>query len=189
MMNQSHFGHQPSSEKWERLAIVIDKTTTPKTARFYQFKPGPLEWREDLLQQRVAYRASCFTCHNNGPRALRPVSEGSRTPLSWSEKVKVSLWNLRIKTYGRIKYDERHDVEDKDLAVKFRFEGNPHNDPLLVPVCVKCHNEDSWWARGTLRRQQVSTIRHLVETGQMPPPGFSLTGPDQRKLTDFMHGF
>jgi len=189
MMNQSHFGVDTPSEKWERLAIVIDKTTTPKTARFYQFKPGPLEWREELLAQRAPNRASCFTCHNNGPRSLRPISESTHAPLSWSEKVKMSLWNLRIKTYGRINYDDRHDLEDKDLIVKFRFPGNPHNDPLHVPVCVKCHNENSWWARGTLRRQQVSTIRHLVESGQMPPPGFQLTKQDQRKLQDFLRGF
>ena len=175
MMNQSQVGANAPPHELERLAIVIDKTTSPKTARFYQFKPGPLEWREELLQERTTYRASCFICHNNGPRALRPYAESAKASLSWAEKVKVSLWNLRIKTYGRIQYDPLHDKEDPKLEVHFRYHGDPHNDSLKVPVCLKCHNEDGFFSRGILRRQQIGTIQHLVTTGQMPPPGFSLS--------------
>ena len=42
MMNQSHFGKEASLDVIDRLAIVIDKTKSPKTAFFMQFKLGSL---------------------------------------------------------------------------------------------------------------------------------------------------
>ena len=189
MMNQSHFGRHPGQEKWERLAIVIDKTQSPKTARFYQLPPGPLEWNEDLIQQRVTYRASCFICHNNGPRAIRPLDSSELAALSWSEKVKTALWNFRIKTYGRIHFDKLHDKEDPKLSVPFRYHGSPHEDELKVPVCLHCHKEEGPFARGVLRRQQVGTIAHMVQAGHMPPPGFWMNAREKKQLDLFLNGF
>lgn len=189
MMNQSHEGAKASPEKWERLAIVIDKTVSPKTARYYQLNPGPLAWQEDLLNQRTSYRVSCYICHNNGPRVLRPVMNSERAKLGWLEKIKISLWNLRIKTYGRIHSDPTHDVEDLHQKVPFRYHGKPHDDSLKVAVCMKCHNEEGGLARGELKRQQVGTIQHLVERGEMPPPGFALSKKDEQHLLDFIRGF
>ncbi|WP_413290312.1 hypothetical protein [Bdellovibrio sp. HCB337] len=189
MMKQSHAGRNASPHQWERLAIVIDKTATPKTARYYQFAPGPLEWSEDLLKERVEYRVSCFICHNNGPRGIRPVSDSPLAGMSWNEKLKIGLWNLRIKTYGRILFDKTHDEEDASLNVHFRWHGDPHNDLLKVPVCQKCHNEDGFLSRGSLRRQQIGTIEHLVAKGHMPPTGFQMTVQEKKQLQDFIRGF
>lgn len=188
MMNQSHFGRNPDPEKWERLAIVVDKTTSPMTARYYQVQPGELEWREDLIHQRVSYRASCFICHNNGPRAIRPQADSQLAPLSWNEKVKLQLWNLRIKTYGRIHFDPAHDEEDKTLDVHFRYHGSPHEDELKVPVCLKCHKEEGVFARGPLHRQQIGTIEHMVKAGHMPPPGFTMSPEEKKQLLLFLRG-
>jgi len=44
MMNQSHHGSTVDKSKWDRIAIVINKKSTPKTVRFYQLEPGPLLW-------------------------------------------------------------------------------------------------------------------------------------------------
>ncbi|MBS1972132.1 MAG: hypothetical protein JSU04_17610 [Bdellovibrionales bacterium] len=189
MMNQSHFGRKPPPEKWDRIAIVIDKTKSPKVAYFYQFKPGPLEWNEDLLKQQIPYRASCFLCHNNGPRAIRPMTESSSAPLTLREKIKTAWWNLRIKTYGRVRYDAAEDREDAHREVPFRFRGPPHEDELRVGVCVKCHQNEGLFARGTLQRQQRGTIQHMVEAGHMPPPGFALSQKERSELQDFLHGF
>jgi hypothetical protein len=189
MMNQSHFGRHLRAEQWERLAIVIDKTKSPKVARFYQFKPGPLEWNEDLKLQRVSYRASCFLCHNNGPRAIRPVEDSSLAPMSWKQKLKLIAWNLRIKTYGRIKYSQEHDKEDPALKVLFAYHGGKEEDPLKVPVCQKCHNEDGFLARGFLHRQQAGTIEHMVARHHMPPPGFTVSEKESHQLQDFIRGF
>jgi len=189
MMNQSHFGRDLPHEKWERLAIIVDKTKTPMVARYYQFEPGPLEWSEDLVHKRVNYRASCFICHNNGPRAIRPFTDSELAALTWKEKLKIALLNLRVKTYGRIHYDKVHDEEDKTLEVHFRYHGSPHEDELKVPVCLKCHSEEGFLSRGVLVRQQIGTIRHMVEGGHMPPPGFSLSKKENQQLQDFLHGF
>lgn len=189
MMNQSHFGRKPALDKWDRIAIVINKTKSPKIARFYQFKPGPLEWSEDLLKQQIPYRASCFLCHNNGPRVIRPLSESALAPLTLQEKVKTAWWNLRIKTYGRIHYDPAQDEADLHREVPFRFRGSPHEDELKVRACVNCHKEDGLFARGTLQRQQRGTIEHMVAVGHMPPPGFTLSKKEYGDLQDFLHGF
>ena len=189
MMNQSHYGVDPSKDKWERLAIVIDKKTTPMTARYYQMKPGSLEWNDNLVNERVPYRASCFTCHSNGPRAIRPVSESAAASLSMLDKLKVAVWNLRIKTYPRIHYDKTHEVEDLSMSPPFRHTGPRELDELKVASCIRCHKETGFFSRGTLVRQQSGTIQHMVESGHMPPPGFSLSAKDKKELRDFLRGF
>jgi hypothetical protein len=182
MMNQSHYGLHAPAEKWERLAIVIDKTKTPMTAHFYQLKSGPLEWHDDLVNQQTAYRASCYICHNNGPRAIHPKE------FHWNS-LKAGFWNLRIKTYGRIDFDKAHDIEDAVLKTPFRFHEARENEPLQVKTCLHCHKEEGFLARGLLHRQQTGTITHAVETGHMPPPGFALSDLEKKQLRDFLHGF
>lgn len=189
MMNQSHFGNKAHDSQWERLAIVIDKTKAIKSAKFYQLEAGPLEWSDSLVNKRTPYRASCFTCHNNGPRAIRPMYESTEAPLGLVEKVKLSMWNLRIKTYGRIHYDQSHDEEDKILKVPFRYSEKELNTELKVTACTKCHQEEGFFGRGALRFQQAGVIEFLVDSGQMPPKGFSLTKKDKKELRDFLRGF
>lgn len=189
MMNQSHFGRHPTTGKWERLAIVIDKTKKPMVARFYQLEPGPLVWEDDLVKKRTSYRASCFICHNNGPRALRPIKDSQESSLSWQEQMKVHLWNLRIKTYGRIHYAPEHDQEDRTLKVTFGFHTKEDHDELKVRTCTYCHKEEGLFARGALQRQQTGTIESLVQRGEMPPPGFHLSESEKKELQDFLKGF
>jgi len=189
MMNQSHFGPKPSAHQWERLAIVIDKKKSPKTVRFYQLEPGKLEWSEDLLEKRVLNRASCFTCHNNGPKALRPVYESTNAPLTWTDRLKIQAWNFRIKTYGRIAYDPKHSEEDAHLKVPFRYVKERYNDKLTVKTCTVCHKESGFMARGALERQQTSTIEFMVDNGYMPPPGFKLSEKEKEQLVNFLRGF
>jgi hypothetical protein len=189
MMNQSHFGRHPEAIQWERLAIVIDKTKTPAVAKYYQLAAGPLVWEENLLQKQTPYRASCFICHNNGPRALRPKSESQEASLSFLDRAKIQFWNLRIKTYGRIHYDPEHDEKDKTLAVPFSFHTPEDQDELKVKTCVTCHQERGLFARGALRRQQTGTIKSMVARGEMPPPGFHLSKPEEQQLQNFLMGF
>jgi hypothetical protein len=189
MMNQSHLGRHPTTSQWERLAIVIDKTKTPAVAKYYQLAAGPLVWEESLLQKQTPYRASCFICHNNGPRALRPVSESQEASLSFRDRAKIQFWNLRIKTYGRIHYDRDHDEKDKSLAVPFSFHTPEDQDELKVKTCVICHQEQGLFARGALRRQQTGTIKSMVARGEMPPPGFHLSRQEHKDLQNFLMGF
>ena len=187
MMNQSH--HQLATEEkdWDRLAIVVDKTKSPKVAYFYQLESGSLNWSEKLPQK--SFRASCFTCHNNGPRAIRPNFDSSLASISWKDQLRILAWNLRVKFYGRILADSGLDEADKGLKIPFRHRGNYENEDLKVATCVKCHQESGWIARGTLKRQQLQTIKFMVDSGQMPPPGFSLSSAEKNELGTFLRGF
>lgn len=190
MMNQSHHGPHAEATAWDRLAIVVDKTKTPKVARFYQLKPGPLEWDENAIESSTRpFRISCFLCHNNGPRAIRPNERSSFGPLSLTDRWKITYWNLRIKLYGRVKPDQVHDQLDRSAQTPFRFHGSFANEPLRVAVCLTCHNESGFLARGLLRRQQMATIKFMVESGEMPPRGFGLSGEEKRELARFLDGF
>jgi hypothetical protein len=95
MMNQSHYGTHASNARWERLAIVVDKTKSPPTARFYQLDPGPLVWSDDLPNHRSPFRVSCFNCHSNGPRAIRPLQGSVDADLSWMECQATTTFTLQ----------------------------------------------------------------------------------------------
>ena len=84
MMNQSHDG----GRSFERLAIVVEDSK----ATFYQLEPGALEWSQTPTQRE--FKVSCALCHSNGPRAVRPQDSPS-----WSESIRIALWNLKIKSY------------------------------------------------------------------------------------------
>jgi hypothetical protein len=189
MMNQSHHGLQAADSEWERLAIVVDKSGSESVAKFYQLPAGELKWTEDLPELKTAYRAACFTCHNNGPRALRPEPGASEVFMSWQDRLKIQAWNFRIKTYGRVVRAPEQDDLDKNLAVPFRYVRDPYNDKLNIKTCNYCHNDNGFLARGKLERQQMSTIEHMVDRGYMPPKGFSLSAKEKEQLKDFLLGF
>lgn len=188
MMNQNHHGMAATGSELDRLAIVVDKTTSPKNVRFMQLKPGALVWSEDLINQRVPYKVSCFMCHANGPRAIRP-DYGGLVQNTFVEKMKVMLLNLKIKTQGQIVENEQHAIEDKDLAVPFRHRSKIENDPLLVESCTHCHNENGLFARGFLKRQNFLAINFMVNSGFMPPPGFTVTDKEKTQIQRFTEGF
>ena len=129
--------------------------------------------------------SSCFLCHNNGPRAIHPQDNTA----TLKEKITIAVWNLRIKSYGRVVYNPLHDQEDKKADVVFRHHNKGDNDHLQVKTCISCHTEEGFFARGFLSRQQRGTIKHLVESGQMPPPGYSLNESEKKELKRFLMGF
>ena len=183
MMNQSHAGLRGDLSKWERLAIVVENNK----ASFYQFESGPLDWSEDLLKKQVSYRVSCFMCHNNGPRGIRPDTEG--LDVSATDQVKIFFWNLKIKSYGRILESEEMKSADQRRAIRFKHRSDLDTETLNVKTCLHCHKEDGFFARGQLTRQQAGTIDFLVKNKLMPPTGFSLSKQEQNQIQDFVSGF
>ena len=99
MMNQSHHGLKAELQEWDRLAIVIDKNKSPKEVTFLQLPPGELKWEEGLIKQKINYKVSCFMCHSNGPRAIRPDDKSLQ--VSTFSKAKIFVWNLRINNKKR----------------------------------------------------------------------------------------
>jgi hypothetical protein len=186
MMQQSHKGIKPDVHTWDRLAIVIDKTKSPKQAHFFQLQPGELEWRENPKMKE--FRVSCFLCHSNGPRAIRPQSGSKDVELSLLDRVRIAWWNLRIKSYGRVAYDPSHDASDMIAKVPFRFHSAIDNSPLEVGVCMNCHKDSGLFARGVLTRQNALTIDFMISQGHMPPLWFTLSDSDLKKVRRFLSG-
>ena len=182
LMNQSHEG--VAGKNWDRLAIIVEKNE----AKFLQLPPGELEWSEELLQQSIPNKVSCFTCHSNGPRAIRNDEESS-VSLNVKSRAKIFLWNLRIKSYGRIEESAWHTKRDSKLVRPFRLQSKRDNEVLSVKSCLQCHNNEGFFAREYLTRQNARTIEFMVDQKLMPPLGFSLSKEDRKGLKNFVRGF
>lgn len=184
MMNQSHHGPAAAPSRWDRLAIVMEPGPSGTVARFLQLPPGPLEWRDELLTQGTAYRVSCFMCHRNGPRAIRPDGFAGL-----GQSLRIFVWNLGIKTAGLVAEHPIHAKEDATLKVPFRHRGRLDNETLSVGVCLHCHTDEGLFARGKLTRQNGLAIDFMVRSRLMPPPGFPLSTAERKKIDDFVAGF
>ncbi|MFM8314229.1 MAG: hypothetical protein ACKOA8_08090, partial [Deltaproteobacteria bacterium] len=96
-MLQSHYGPNLPKKDWDSIAIVVEAGK----ALFYQLPQGTERWTESV--QPTPYKAKCLMCHANGPRAIRPNMNSKDVLLNWRERLQIALWNLRIKSYGRLK--------------------------------------------------------------------------------------
>ena len=169
VMNQSHEGIDFPEGKWDRVAIVVDKSQKPYVSKFYQLKPGKLEFNQNI--EVAPLRASCFSCHISGPRAIRPDPEFK---MSLKQKMLISLLNFRIKSYGNSKVKPGHKPLNE---VGFDYNFKYSKQKISLESCNTCHNEDG--IRGPLEIQNLHTIRFLVSKGKMPPWPFSISKFDK----------
>jgi hypothetical protein len=176
MMRQSHQGLGLAIHRWDRLAIVVDRSD--KTVKYYQLKPGKLTWSEN--EAEVPLKVSCFMCHSNGPRLIRPNQDWHLSPL---QKAQVLAMNLRIKTYGPLTTVDH----TRPGATPLRLQGKMENSQLKLALCQECHNRDSIFGRGELTRQNAVTISYLIENEHMPPIG-SLSSKEKQYLKYFIMG-
>ena len=77
----------------------------------------------------------------------------------------------------------------KRIARPFRFRSAYENEELKVKTCMKCHKNTGFFARGHLTRQNMPTIKFMLERGYMPPLGISMTDEEKLKLQNFLAGF
>ena len=173
-MKQSHSGVH--SKLWDDLEIRIDKSKTPYQVSYHQYKDG----------KESEYRASCYLCHANGPRLIRPNYQSQSAPLSAKEKLIIHAMNLRIKSYPRMETVKNDSLK---RIVPLKYEGKLETTSLTVKTCTFCHNSNTFWGRGELKRQQMNTISHLVSTKQMPPWPFKLDKKEQEQLDLYIRGF
>lgn len=187
MMNQSHHRIKADKNKWDRLAIVVDKEKSPTEATFLQLPPGELVWNDNLMKQNINFKVSCFMCHSNGPRAIRPNYKDYNVPLL--SKAKVFIWNLKIKSYGLIKENPKQLTLDEKLEVPFRHRYSADNIELNVKSCNQCHSgENKLFYRNKLTRQNNISIKFMIENKIMPPPGFSISKNDLKEIKKFIRG-
>jgi hypothetical protein len=187
MMNQSHHGVNAQAEQWDRLAIVVDKSTSPNEVLFLQLPPGTLQWSDSLISQGIDNKVSCFQCHSNGPRLIREDKENSK--LSINSKLKILAWNLRIKSYGPLKESPLQDNSFTAETTPFRHQAKIDNEILAVQSCTKCHHgRDELLARNPLTRQNSLAISFMMQNNLMPPLGFSVSQEDKEQIQRFIQG-
>ena len=184
MMNQSHSGAGASAEKWDRIAIVVNRDK--KTAKFYQLKPGKLKWEEPVAEQE--FKVSCRVCHANGPRAIRPLEGLDGKALDFADAFQIWKWNLKIKAYGHLTASANESLDGKKRLIPFQLQGEFANERLKVGICVSCHRDSGPFAHGALTRQNSITIKHMVESGHMPPLGIPLIRSQKLELQRFLSG-
>lgn len=187
LMQQSHFGKNIEPSKWDRLAIVVEKNGSQKTAKFYQLKSEIDNPEESFEKQKISYKVACFICHSNGPRLIRPNFENSH--LSLTDRFKIGLMNFRIKSYGPIYDNEDQKKEDLKSKTPFRYQTEVDNEILNIKSCVKCHNDKNFFGRGYLRRQNLLSIQFMLKNKSMPPSGHIISKKDSVKLELFLKGF
>jgi hypothetical protein len=174
VMRQSHMGKNGDFTNWDRIAIVVEHESK-KSAEFFQLMPGELEFSQDA---QIEKRAVCFTCHSNGPRAIRP--DFAAADVGGWDQLRLFLWNLRIKSYGPISSEK----QKNDPA--FRWQVDIANNVLDVKVCVRCHNDNHVFGRGQLTRQNFPVIDFMLREGLMPPKGFALNASDKNEVLRFI---
>jgi hypothetical protein len=179
LMEQSHQGVKIPQHEWDKIAIVVRKNTKVKVAEFYQLEPGPEPISMNL--KPIGLRASCFMCHSNGPRAIRPNFDSDLVKVSFWDRARIQLWNLKIKTYGPM-----DSYAPTKSSKKFRFEHPFANKELDVKNCTKCHNAQSSFGRGVLTKQNSMVIKFMVENNLMPPPGFKISDQDRAAINEFI---
>jgi len=145
LMNQSHHGANTEAKNLDRLAIVIDKTKTPKVASFYQLDPGPLEWSDKIKVK--PYKVSCFVCHTNGLRAMRPNNHSTGKPLNLVDQLKIKMWNTKIKSYGVVVASQKDQESYKTYYPPFKWKQKSLNKKLNIKTCNYCHKKNGFLAR------------------------------------------
>lgn len=178
LMQQSHSGANAPQHEWDKIAIVVKKDNSIRKAEFYQLAPGPEPISMNL--KPIGLKASCFLCHSNGPRAIRPNLDSQEVKVSYWDQARIQLWNLKIKSYGPMA-----SLAPVSSKKEFRYDHSMANRELKVQSCTKCHNSEMFFGRGVLTKQNFMTIKFMVENKFMPPPGFQLTDQDRAELEEF----
>jgi len=191
MMQQSHEGLPANDEQWSRVDRIAIRVQSHKsdgsTATFLQLAPGKFRDADGKpdLKEITGFRVPCGICHSNGPRVMRPKISSITAPLSTWDRWRVFVWNIKIKSSGRVN-TIRSPSEDLG-RVPFRFRSHEANAPITITVCTICHRDRGPLARGVLTRQNYLSIRFMVKRGYMPPLGLPLTDATRQQLLEFMN--
>ncbi|MGE3611741.1 MAG: cytochrome c [Bacteriovoracaceae bacterium] len=179
LMRQSHHGANYPLDKWDEIAIVINKKTSPATVSYHQYQNG----------KEIEFKASCYTCHANGPRVIRPNYNSGFINYNWQDKLSINWMNLKIKLYGKVQIDKNNfKLKQNFRRIPLKYFGERDTEVLNIQTCNYCHKESGFHSRGNLQRQHVETIKHLTKTGSMPPWPFNLSSKEKKELERFIQG-
>lgn len=173
-MQQSHHGNQGDYQSLDRLAIEVDKTQKPYVAKFYQLTPGKIPETERL--KPVPLKATCFSCHPNGPRAIRKKSI-SKVGTSIVDNLRIGILNFRIKSYGKVLSKPAEIFSD---GRPFKAKDTIFETPLQLESCNGCHGDSG--IRSGLTVEHIPTITFLIKEGEMPPFPFKIDSKDRKTI-------
>ncbi len=178
LMQQQQQKYSTQYHLWDRLAIVVDRSSNQ--VQYYQLQPGPLEWTELTASQAIPHKVTCIKCHVNGPRAIRPDPAHK---ISLSDQIKISLWNYKIKRYPRL------ENKPPRLGSPAHLIAHQQKIPLFLKmkVCATCHN-DSPSGRNFLSNQHAPSIIYMLENKLMPPSGEFISPDDMMKIKSILNG-
>jgi len=172
LMRQSHHGKAFAESEWDRLAIVVHKSSS--VAKFYQLASGD---EADVSKWTpLPFKIRCHLCHANGPRAIRP--DTNALALSIADQLKIQMLNLRIKTYGSVKGVAGFETNDGE---RFQSSNRVLQKELDLESCKTCHR--SGGLRSELTYENIETASFLVEQGAMPPFPFTISQEDWRHFS------
>jgi hypothetical protein len=157
---------------WDQLKIEVDKTSKPFKASYFQYKDGV----------ESNYRVACYKCHANGPRAIRANYKSKLVENTYLEKLKITLWNLKIKHYGEIETPQDIKLKTKYRKVPLKYIGRKDMKVIASKTCDLCHGDQSYMGRKQLVYQQKTTIKHLILNGEMSPWPLSLSAIEKEEL-------
>jgi hypothetical protein len=180
VMNQSHFGFKAPLDQWDEIKIVVDKKVKPYQVSYHQMKDGT----------EIEFMATCYTCHSNGPRIIRPNYASKEVSYSLQDKLAIGVMNLKMKMYGKVVIKESNfKLNGEHRKIPLKFFGKNDTETVKVKTCTYCHKADGFLARGELQRQHMMTASHLTQTHQMPPWPFKLDKAEKKELKKFLKGF
>ncbi len=163
-MNQNHTKNS-FEDDFDQLKIIVDKKN--KKVNYYQFKDN----------KKVPFSVKCTLCHSNGPRTITPTSR-SYENLTLNEKMILYYWNIKIKTYGKL-INNQNSLNFEDY----------YNQPLTINSCTKCHNNDDYLSRGSLKRGNFLAIKYQLENNLMPPWPYTISEKEKFEIKKFLSGF
>jgi hypothetical protein len=164
--------HSDLVGEWDELKIEVDKKEKPFKAYYYQMKNG--------VQKN--FRVACFKCHINGPRAIRANFNSTFVKNTYFEKLKILMWNFKIKHYGNIQTPQNVKIYNEFRKIPLKYVGRKDNTTISSKTCNYCHGESSFMGRANLLYQQKETIKHLISNGEMPPWPFSMSKKEKNDL-------
>ena len=170
-MKQSHNGIH--ANEWDEIKIVVDTSSKPHKASFHQLKAG----------KEVEYKTSCFRCHSGGPRLVRPVWDSKEAPLNIKEKLVISKWNLRIKSYGDVHIKNNNPFKRMVPLIK---DQNMKKHVLNLESCSKCHYQGG--PRAPITKANATTAKFLVKNKMMPPWPYEISKREKAHLKEFLYG-
>jgi hypothetical protein len=139
-------------DDFRSYALVYDKRKAPPTAYYVQVERNGYKWRG----------GSCYECHVNGPRLIRPLK-----PALASDQRALETFNAYLATLPAV---ETHFPisEPRDRGA----------ERLRLQKCDQCHNDVE---RGAIYSTHAAASAFLVASGEMPI-GDTLTAEESYEL-------